>query len=268
MRMRRPQHVLREQKKKKLKEKRHKRRRTRRTGRSGPQEKRGHTDLYRQTLTMKRVVAIFSRDGDTNYRFLSDFLKAEGLEVRSCIITNNGQKRFREEASTCHFAILYHTKNRGRLNITDVTDSLYDEEITELNTTLGKKNVVVVVDDLDCSSSEKKMEILAGQPSILNMAAQLFLVSKADKISEALLNEKLQQLLPHIMKKVSETSEKNVSKSEPNTIIIWSRKIIHGTLELLNKAINYLPIPSWCKQFICDKIRWWVMGTRNNMKTQ
>ncbi|XP_044131000.1 uncharacterized protein LOC122924134 [Bufo gargarizans] len=158
---------------------------------------------------MKRVVGIFSREDDNSYRFLTKALRSEDLfrEVRTFIITNNGFQDFIEEVSRCHCAILYHSKNRGRMNITDVTDSLYDEEVTHLSKSLGKKNVVVVGDDLDSSSSEVKMKILQDQPLIKEMAADLVLFSKADKNSQDALTENLQKL-SHILITVSERPER------------------------------------------------------------
>ncbi|XP_066433097.1 uncharacterized protein [Eleutherodactylus coqui] len=158
---------------------------------------------------MKRVVGIFSREAPSSFRFLSDFLKGEDCvtEVRSFSITNNGYQRLQEEASRCHFAILYHSKDRGRVNITDVTDSLYDEELRYLSQTLGKKNVLVVADDLDISSPELKMRILGSQPLIDEMAADFYLFSKTDKNSRNLLNEKLQKISSHIQRKDSNSNE-------------------------------------------------------------
>ncbi|XP_066433747.1 uncharacterized protein [Eleutherodactylus coqui] len=158
---------------------------------------------------MKRVVGIFSREAPNSFRFLSDFLKGEDCvtEVRSFSITNNGYQRLQEEASRCHFAILYHSKDRGRVNITDVTDSLYDEELRCLSQTLGKKNVLVVADDLDISSPELKMRILGSQPLIDEMAADFYLFSKTDKNSRNLLNEKLQKISSHIQRKDSNSNE-------------------------------------------------------------
>ncbi|CAN2391479.1 hypothetical protein PRIEUP_LOCUS1519, partial [Pristimantis euphronides] len=144
----------------------------------------------------KPVVGIFSREDDSCYRFLSDFLKAQDWvrEVRHFTITNSGFQRLQEEASRCHCAVLYHSKNRGRLNITNVTDSLYDEELQDLSSKLGRRNVLVVADDLDRSCPEEKPRILRNQPLIRETAAELFLFSKMEKNDEDLLNEKLQKV--------------------------------------------------------------------------
>lgn len=90
----------------------------------------------------KRVVGIFSREAEDFYHFLLEALRFHD-EVRTFTITNNGGSRFRDEVSQCDFAILYHSKNRGRLNITDVTDSIYDEELKHLSKTLGETRVLL-----------------------------------------------------------------------------------------------------------------------------
>uniref|UniRef100_A0A8C5QIY0 Uncharacterized protein n=1 Tax=Leptobrachium leishanense TaxID=445787 RepID=A0A8C5QIY0_9ANUR len=132
-------------------------------------------------IPIKRVVGIFSRDQIPQW--LQDVLSSETLliKVRSYYISNNSYQSFREETTHCDFAILYHTKNRGRVNITDVTDSLYDQELQELSTKLGKENVIVLVDDLDDGGPQTKENILKNQPSIGKYAQDLILVSAWDK---------------------------------------------------------------------------------------
>ncbi|XP_056390614.1 uncharacterized protein LOC130284362 [Hyla sarda] len=129
-----------------------------------------------------KLVGIFSREDESCYRWLVNRIVSwkNVKDVRSVTITNNYEK-FREETSKCNFAILYHSKNRGRINVTDVTDSLYDNELEELNTVYGRKNVLVVIDDLDDSSDEVKNNILSNQQKIQRLAQDLFLFSSADK---------------------------------------------------------------------------------------
>ncbi|XP_066433720.1 uncharacterized protein [Eleutherodactylus coqui] len=138
---------------------------------------------YRLQVTMT-LVGIFSREDESCYRWLSgQLLESRNVrDVRSVIITNNSLT-FYEEASKCNFAILYHSKTRGRINVTDVTDSLYDMELQHLNTVHGRQNVLVVIDDLDSSNEEEKARILTFQPKIRNLAEDLFLFSSADKAS-------------------------------------------------------------------------------------
>ncbi|XP_066433156.1 uncharacterized protein [Eleutherodactylus coqui] len=130
------------------------------------------------------LVGIFSREDESCYQWLSDkLLEIRNVrDVRSVIITNNSLT-FYEEASKCNFAILYHSKTRGRINVTDVNDSLYDLELQHLNTVHGRQNVLVVIDDLDSSNEEEKARILTFQPKIRDLAQDLFLFSSADKAS-------------------------------------------------------------------------------------
>lgn len=137
--------------------------------------------LHRSQGTMK-LVGIFSREDESCYQWLSyRLVRYKNVkDVRSVTITNSFQ-RFQEETSKCNFAILYHSKKRGRVNVTDVTDSLYDEELQYLSDEYGRENVLVVIDDLDSSSEEEKRKILAHQPKIRDLAKELFIFSAEDK---------------------------------------------------------------------------------------
>ncbi|XP_040211874.1 uncharacterized protein LOC120942951 isoform X2 [Rana temporaria] len=128
------------------------------------------------------VVGIFSRSSSEDYSWLVELLKSKKtiIEVRPCYISNNGFQ-FMDDLSQCTFGILYHTKNRGRVNITNVTDSLYDEELENLNKILGKDNVIVVVDDLEDSSEQEKSRILENQPRIEEWASDILLISQTQK---------------------------------------------------------------------------------------
>uniref|UniRef100_A0A803JVP8 Uncharacterized protein n=1 Tax=Xenopus tropicalis TaxID=8364 RepID=A0A803JVP8_XENTR len=136
--------------------------------------------LYVKRLPI--VVGIFSREPKESYAWLSNHLRQE-FQVKSVFISNNEEWKFRQSASECNFAILYHTKRRGRLNITDVTDSLYDEELKILSATLGKKNVIVVIDDMDNANTKAKEHLLNNQPTIGSTACDLFLFSSTEKES-------------------------------------------------------------------------------------
>ncbi|XP_063791151.1 uncharacterized protein LOC134945649 isoform X2 [Pseudophryne corroboree] len=146
-----------------------------------------------------KCVGIFSRDGESNYKFLQDFLTSSCnivRDVRTFVITNDGQQQFREEARRCDVAILYHSKRRGRVNITDVTDCLYSEELDYLHRMLGKRNVIVVADDMERSSAEEKQRILHEQPQIQQMARDLFLFNEENKREEdSHMNKTLHDIL-------------------------------------------------------------------------
>ncbi|XP_073416747.1 uncharacterized protein [Dendrobates tinctorius] len=134
----------------------------------------------------KYNVGIFSSSADRDYAWLRALLTTEDfrdhiLSVKPCFISNNGFQQMSEDLSHCTFGILYHTKKKGRVNITDVTDSLYDEELLQLSTTLGKRNTIVIIDDLEDSGNEKKSQILRSQPTIANYASDLILISYEDK---------------------------------------------------------------------------------------
>ncbi|XP_073416758.1 uncharacterized protein [Dendrobates tinctorius] len=135
--------------------------------------------------TQGHKVGIFSRSSESEYEWLKMKLKSEYFRgsvenVQSYYISNRGFQQFMTDVSNCTFGILYHTKNRGRINITDVTDSLYDEELDYMSSMMNK-NVIVVVDDLNNGSDEEKSRILSSQPSIKEKALDLFLFTTEEK---------------------------------------------------------------------------------------
>ncbi|XP_077129888.1 uncharacterized protein LOC143785102 isoform X1 [Ranitomeya variabilis] len=139
--------------------------------------------VIRKSPNKKVKVGIFSRAVESEYEWLKAKLESQSFvkSVRPYYISNSGMPEFSSNESRCDFGILYHTKNRGRVNLTDVTDSLYDEELEELSSTLEKKNVIVVIDDLTDSSEERKKEILKDQPKLGSLAADVFLFSEEEK---------------------------------------------------------------------------------------
>ncbi|XP_069840815.1 putative leucine-rich repeat-containing protein DDB_G0290503 isoform X2 [Dendropsophus ebraccatus] len=145
--------------------------------------------LFSQPFDSSLKISIFSRSAQSNYRWLVDWLKTtyrrKPVDVHEVYITNN-YTDFYSELQSCSFAILYHTIKQGRLNITDVTDSLYNQELEDLSIRPGKENVIVVVDDLPDTSSAEKDRILRNQPSIGRLAKDLFLFSDKRKNTESL----------------------------------------------------------------------------------
>ncbi|XP_069591271.1 golgin subfamily A member 6-like protein 6 isoform X1 [Ranitomeya imitator] len=144
-------------------------------------------------------ISIFSRSAENNYSWLTEWLKTtyRPVEVHAVYISNTSSP-FYTELSNCSFAILYHTKKHGRINITDVTDNLYDEELQDLSRTLGKENVIVVIDDLQNTDSFEKIRILNNQPSIGRLARGLFLFNDKKKNGENLeeINQILRKKIP------------------------------------------------------------------------
>eukprot|EP00079_Xenopus_tropicalis_P038933 XP_017952704.1 PREDICTED: uncharacterized protein LOC108644517 [Xenopus tropicalis] len=134
-------------------------------------------------VSNRQLVGIFSRESQEAYDWLITFLLTISAvrDVRTVHISNTNYRDVIDEASKCAFAILYHTKKRGRINITDVTDSLYDRELEDLSRCLGRDRVIVVIDDLEDSSLEAKNLILQNQPSIGRWAVELFLFSDQEK---------------------------------------------------------------------------------------
>ncbi|XP_063791165.1 uncharacterized protein LOC134945656 isoform X2 [Pseudophryne corroboree] len=142
-------------------------------------------------------VAIFSRSEENDYRWLLSIL-SEDFTVGTFLISNSNHLQFIQEVRNCRFAILYHTKNRGRVNITNVTDSLYDEEIKVLSRELGKNQVIVVIDDLEDSSDDTKRRILEQQPSLRDLTRDISLFTVQDKVDPEVLRLKVQIIIEWI----------------------------------------------------------------------
>ncbi|XP_053550118.1 uncharacterized protein LOC128641605 [Bombina bombina] len=129
------------------------------------------------------LVGVFSREPESTYKWLINFLLElpDVKDVRPVYINNNSSQNFNDEVAKCSFAILYHSLNRGRINVTNVTDSIYDRELDYLSNTKDREKILVVIDDVDDSSDLERARILQTQPSIGRLAGDLFLFSKAEK---------------------------------------------------------------------------------------
>lgn len=141
-----------------------------------------------------RVIIIVSRSSGDEYNWLMSELRTSG-RVIPFYITNTNFSDFRDTVSQSTQAILYHSKTRGRLNITDVTDSLYDEEVQYMSRTLGRGNVWAVVDDLEDSSEKAKNDILMHQRTLRDKTHDLFLFTREEKYDKERIRHKLQPLL-------------------------------------------------------------------------
>ncbi|XP_073416606.1 uncharacterized protein [Dendrobates tinctorius] len=167
------------------------------------------------SLFSRRVVGIFSRSATVDYEWLMTALKSPmftGLvaEPRPVYISNRDEHHFRKAVQDCDFAILYHTKNRGRINIINVTDSIYDEELTYMASSKGRDNVIVLVDDLEKSDYQEKCRILDGQPGITINSRDLILVTSNEKRQPQLLDQKLQDI------------KANISAGSWTTVNLWN----------------------------------------------
>ncbi|CAN2390726.1 hypothetical protein PRIEUP_LOCUS763, partial [Pristimantis euphronides] len=138
-------------------------------------------------------VVIFSRSGESEFRWLVDILR-DNWPVSVFIITNNNQSLFFKAVCQCSFGILYHSRNRGRVNIVDVTDSLYDAELKTMFEVLGKEKVVVVIDDLDDSSETAKDRILSYQHSLKTLTRDVVLFTRQEKAEGDLLRRRVRSL--------------------------------------------------------------------------
>ncbi|KAM3916518.1 uncharacterized protein RB166_015761 isoform 1-T1 [Leptodactylus fuscus] len=166
-------------------------------------------------VRLQAPIGIFSRSGEGEYRWLVDFLK-EKWSVSPFIITNTNYSLFCEEIYRCSFGILYHSRNRGRVNITNVTDSLYDEEVRTMSKALGKQRVIVVIDDLDDSSPETKKRILKHQYDLETQTQDIFLFTGEDKANRDLLRQRMAVIIDIITENVLTRHTERVSSIPVN----------------------------------------------------
>ncbi|XP_077350294.1 uncharacterized protein LOC144000368 isoform X2 [Lithobates pipiens] len=165
---------------------------------NGKGERAPHTtkSIFRYTPSTPYQIGIFSRSAESNYKWLIDSLKEDdrkkSLDIKGVWITND-YKTFRSGLQRCRFAILYHTKKHGRLNITNVMDSLYDDELRDMSKDLGRENVIVVADDLKSNETGDKEEILRQQPRIRTDAEDLFLFTEHEKCTRNL--QKIREII-------------------------------------------------------------------------
>lgn len=140
-------------------------------------------------LYKKMVVGIFSRDSDEMYYWLINLLLSPQFrsvvqDVRPVLVSNvmcGHSAQLTQEIDKCNFAILYHTKKRGRLNVTNVTDSLYDHELRHLSEKLGRERVIVLLDDVETDDSAVYNQILHDQPLINQHSGLLILMNEDEK---------------------------------------------------------------------------------------
>ncbi|XP_040295700.1 uncharacterized protein LOC121007666 isoform X2 [Bufo bufo] len=169
----------------------------------------------KQNCSSRLKVIIFSRSAQSNYEWLMEWLKTKcvmrPIDVHAVCITNNST-RFYSELPNCSFAILYHTQKQGRLNVTDVTDSLYNEELKQLSDFLGRENIIVVIDDLQNTDYTKKNQILRHQPSISRLTRDLYLFNEKKKNPENLKD--IQRILMGKIKKIQDDEECSVMDTD------------------------------------------------------
>lgn len=151
----------------------------------------------------RQVIGIFSRNAQQEYAWLASMLQRVGRVVPFSI-TNSNSQQFRQQVSQCSFAILYHSKTRGRVNIANVTDSLYDEELEYMSQVLGKSKVIVVADDMDDSGPKLVSSILSNQPSIAQLTRGLYLFTTKEKMDDKLKKDKVQPMYDIISKGTAE----------------------------------------------------------------
>ncbi|XP_056391576.1 uncharacterized protein LOC130284812 [Hyla sarda] len=157
---------------------------------------------------MAGSIGIFSRSGEDEYRWLMDGLRGK-WSVSPFVITNRNYSVFCEEIYRRSFGILYHSRNRGRVNITDVTDSLYDREVRTMSEALGRDRVIAVIDDLDDSSDEARRRILDHQPTLRTHTNGIFLFTPNDKANREVLRRKIEAIIRTISTSVRTTIIEN-----------------------------------------------------------
>ncbi|XP_075687602.1 uncharacterized protein LOC142656558 [Rhinoderma darwinii] len=185
------------------------------------------------SLLCRVSVGIFSRDDETSYQWLARYLSTDRnvRSIHSVQVTNKSPEDFREGTRRCTFAILYHTKKRGRINITDVTDSLYDEELEHLSSAKGRENVIVVIDDLeDDGDNGHRARILQNQPSLQRLTIEVLCFTLEEKrtLTGNCPSPEAEAKLRQIQKIIVKQAWRNIQ----HLIIRGAMIIILGTLSL------------------------------------
>lgn len=128
-----------------------------------------------QRLPSRHVVGIFSRSPQKDYYWLRDMLQSYSGQVqgvRHGYMLESGSVHWKRLVTECTLGILYHNKKTGRSLISDVPGALYDEELRYLSEHLGRRNVLVVVDNAEDYSTERG-RILENQPSVQRLTRGL-----------------------------------------------------------------------------------------------
>ncbi|KAM5152691.1 uncharacterized protein ACMZJ9_010811 [Mantella aurantiaca] len=179
----------------------------------------GHSGMTQRPIDRKHIVGIFSRCAEEDLSWLVRLLNEAFQEfvgdVKYCFISKDGNQQLGDNMSHCTFGILYHSKKRGRANISDVEESLYDEELETLSAELGRKNIIVLIDDLRDGSDEEKSRILQTQPSISKRACDLILISVSEKENKLKMATKLKTLKFIFEGEYSNLKRQNTEKPEP-----------------------------------------------------
>ncbi|XP_073490841.1 uncharacterized protein [Aquarana catesbeiana] len=189
-------------------------------------------------LCKKVMVGIFSRESDETYQWLIDQLLSPQFrsvvqDVRTVLVSNTvcgHSAQLAQEINKCNFAILYHTKKRGRLNVTDVTDSLYDQELRHLSEKLGREWVIVLVDDVETDDSEVYNQMLHDQP-LINQLSGLLIVMNKDEKSQYDRSEGSGTYQQGMGIHSKEKIEKILAKiKKGNNVLIWSFQFFSGRI--------------------------------------
>ncbi|XP_041434622.1 uncharacterized protein LOC121398976 isoform X2 [Xenopus laevis] len=190
-------------------------------------------------MAYKHVVGIFSRDTRDKFDWLIRFLLTiPGVnDVRTIHIANTNYIEVMDEAFKCTFAILYHSKNRGRINVADVTDALYDKELDDLSRCLGRDRVIVVIDDVEDSCLEAKNNILQKQPSIGRLTIELYLFGDQDKNYQGEASNFTGNKLVHMKRLISGKINKD---HRPETSVNYVQYPKHACIVLFGICITVI----------------------------
>ncbi|XP_073490691.1 uncharacterized protein [Aquarana catesbeiana] len=152
-------------------------RRTSKDHQDGSSHFTGFVTTYAAADLLKYRVGIFSRSEIIDYSWIRDLLQSDHFrshvsDVRHYDIRDSGKSSF---------GILYFTKKKEQINEKYVTDV---QQIQRHRSHLGKDNVIIVMDDVEDSSDQKKIRILESHPDIKDLYHNLFLFSPQEKSSE------------------------------------------------------------------------------------
>ncbi|XP_043923662.1 uncharacterized protein LOC122798641 [Protopterus annectens] len=76
--------------------------------------------------------------------------------------------------------ILYHSKCYGRINLTDVNDSLYDGYLKYLSERFGSSRILMIIDDLD-NPELTKQTVEKNQPTAVKCCEKIYYLKKEEE---------------------------------------------------------------------------------------
>eukprot|EP00062_Callorhinchus_milii_P018557 gi/632972163/ref/XP_007902525.1/ PREDICTED: uncharacterized protein LOC103185696 [Callorhinchus milii] len=141
------------------------------------------------TQTTLRVNISFLSRGSQYHQFLETVQKANrDVALRETLLPVDVYQQYFPPNLEQDLEVLYHTQQMGRLNLCDGRDSVYTQYLRAMFLTLGRENIVVVVDDVDGDPDVKRTQLCEKQLT-LRECGKLFVFSKENLADHGISQE-------------------------------------------------------------------------------